>query len=167
MKNYALLDEAGQLTVKGSGLRSRSLEPYLRKFVEQMLRLVLSGHGEQVEQLYRETLEALQQRRVPVRDLARTETLSESPEAYRKKTGAGSRNRAAAYELALAAERGYVAGDSVSYYIIGQKASVTAYNHCKRVVEHDPASPDENVAYYQKKLSELYQKFVPQLVDRR
>lgn len=167
MKNYALLDEAGQLTVKGSGLRSRSLEPYLRKFVEQMLRLVLSGHGEQVEQLYRETLEALQQRRVPVRDLARTETLSESPEAYRKKTGAGSRNRAAAYELALAAERGYVAGDSVSYYITGQKASVTAYNHCKRVVEHDPASPDENVAYYQKKLSELYQKFVPQLVDRR
>ncbi len=163
MKNYALLDYEGNLTVKGSGLRSRSLEPYLRKFVEEMLQLVLSGQGERVEPLYQQTLERIKARKIPVRDLARTETLSESPNAYAKKTGGGARNRAAAYELALAAEKGYVAGDSISYYITGEKATVTAYNNCRRVVEHDPAAPDENVAYYGKKLTELYKKFAPQL----
>lgn len=163
MKNYALLDYEGNLTVKGSGLRARSLEPFLRKFVEEMLLLVLSGQGERVEALYRQTLERIAERRIPIRELARTETLSESPSAYAKKTGGGARNRAAAYELALAAEKGYVAGDSISYYITGARANVTAYNNCKRVVEHDAGAPDENIPYYQKKLTELYKKFAPQL----
>ncbi|MEW6280809.1 MAG: DNA polymerase domain-containing protein, partial [Candidatus Eremiobacterota bacterium] len=163
MKNYALLDERGELTIRGSGLRSRSLEPYLRGFLEEMLRQVLEGRGDRVPELYRETIRSLEDRSMPVERLARTETLSESPEAYRKKTGAGSRNRAAAYELALAADRGYVAGDSVTYYITGEKASVTAYNNARRLVEYDPARPDWNVAYYRKKLEELYRKFGPLL----
>ena len=36
MKNYALLDEQGHLRIKGSGLRSRGLEPFQREWLEAM-----------------------------------------------------------------------------------------------------------------------------------
>jgi len=105
----------------------------------------------------------LRDRRVPAKSLARTETLSESPENYARKIEAGSRNRSAAYELALASGRDLRAGDTVSYYITGEKAGVTAYDNCRRLTDHDPAHPDENPAYYLRKLRDLYKKFAPGL----
>ena len=47
--------------------------------------------------------------------------------------------------------------------ITGEKATVTAYDNSRLVTDHDPSRPDENPAYYQKKLRELYRKFAPTL----
>lgn len=163
MKNYALLDREGKVTLRGSGLRSRSLEPFLRQALEAMLTLALQGRSDEIPALFDGLVRDLRERRLPVKSLARTETLSEAPESYLKKIEAGSRNRAAAYELALASGRDLRAGDTVSYYITGEKATVTAYDHCRMVTGHDPAHPDENPAYYEKKLKELYKKFAPGL----
>lgn len=160
MKNYALLEEDGSLTLRGSGLRSRSQEPFLRETLETMIRLALHGETERIPALLEETRTALQERRVPVAKLARTEILSDPMWSYRKKIEAGARNRAAAYELALRSGRKYVAGDSLTYYITGTKASVTAYDNCKAVFEY---AGDENVPYYLKKLAELEKKFLPLL----
>lgn len=163
MKNYALLDAEGRVTLRGSGLRSRSLEPFLREALEEMLTLALQGRQEEIPGLFDRVSEDLWEHRIPAKKLARTETLSESPEAYQRKIEAGARNRAAAYELAGAGDRRLRAGDTVSYYITGEKATVTAYDNCRMVTEHDPTAPDENPAYYQKKLRELYKKFGPTL----
>ncbi|MCA9780260.1 MAG: hypothetical protein KC800_26225, partial [Candidatus Eremiobacteraeota bacterium] len=46
MKNYALLEADGHLILRGSGLRSRALEPFLRQFIEDMIRAALTeGNG--------------------------------------------------------------------------------------------------------------------------
>jgi DNA polymerase I len=162
MKNYALLEDDGTLVLRGSGLRSRALEPYLRRFIEDLIRETLSqgpGQGERVYQTYQERLES---GGFEILDLAKTETLIDSPAAYAKKVEKGGRNRGAVYELALASERKYLAGDSISYYVTGEKATVTVYNHCKRVEDHDPQAPsDANIKYYLKKLKDTYKKFAP------
>jgi len=160
MKNYALLEEDGSLTLRGSGLRSRSQEPFLRETLESMIGLALNGHVSRVPELLAETREALRERRIPVAKLARTEILSDPIWSYKKKIEAGARNRAAAYELALRSGRRYVAGDSLTYYITGTKASLTAYDNCKAVFDY---AGDENVPYYLKKLDELEKKFLPLL----
>jgi DNA polymerase, archaea type len=50
-KNYALLDEAGNMIIRGNGLRSRGIEKYLREFLSAMIRLLLEGKGQQVYRL--------------------------------------------------------------------------------------------------------------------
>jgi hypothetical protein len=98
---------------------------------------------------------------VPVRLFMKTETLQESPAAYREKLAAGKRNAGAAYELALRAERPYQAGDQVSYYVTGATARVKVNEAAKLAAAWDPAAPDENTAYYLAKLRELSAKFLP------
>lgn len=163
MKNYALLDLEGKVTLRGSGLRSRSLEPFLRQTLEEMLTLALQDRSPEIPALFDRVAGALLERRIPVKSLARTEILAESPENYGRKIEAGSRNRAAAYELALASGRDLRAGDAVSYYITGDRASVRAYENCRLLTDHDPAHPDENPAYYLRKLRDLFKKFAPGL----
>jgi hypothetical protein len=49
--------------------------------------------------------------------LMKTDTLQDSLDKYRAKIAGSARNRAAAYELALASGRNYKPGDQISYYI--------------------------------------------------
>lgn len=161
MKNYALLEEDGSLILRGSGLRSRATEPFLREFTEEMIRVTLNESPEALPRVLKEYEEKLEQKRIEIEALVKTETLIDSPATYAKKTGAGGRNRAAVYELALASVRKYRAGESLSYYITGDKATVTAYDHCKRLEDFDPENPDYNVKYYLKKLQATYKKFAP------
>ncbi|RPJ04475.1 MAG: DNA polymerase II, partial [Deltaproteobacteria bacterium] len=44
-KNYVLLDHAGNMVIRGSGLRSRGMEKYLREFLSGMIRLLLEEKG--------------------------------------------------------------------------------------------------------------------------
>ena len=161
MKNYVLLDGHGKLLVKGSGLRSRGLELFQRRWMEEMFRLLLTGRREEIPALVRRWEEDFIARRVAVRLFMKTETLQESPGAYREKLAAGKRNVGAAYELALRAERPYQAGDQVSYYVTGETARVKVNEAAKLAAAWDPAAPDENTSYYLAKLRELAAKFLP------
>jgi DNA polymerase elongation subunit (family B) len=70
-----------------------------------------------------------------------------------------ARNRAAAYELALASGRDYKPGEQVSYYITGTTRKVAAYENAKLASAFDPQNRDENIDYYVAKLDELVKKF--------
>ncbi len=158
-KNYVLLDFDGNMAIKGSGLRSRGMEKYLRDFLSAMIRLLLEDKGEEVYRLYKDASEKLERKDIDILQLAKTETLSESPESYRQKIKQKKRNRAATYELALASGREYRAGDQISYYVTGEGKRVRVFENCKPVSAFDPAHPDANVAYYQAKLMDLVKKF--------
>ena len=158
-KNYALLDEAGGLMMKGSALRSRGMEKYLRAFVSEMIRLLLEGRAGEIEGLLKNSMARLEHHQVPISELAKTEALSESPDIYREKVRKGKRNPAALYERALASGRSYRAGDQISYYVTGETKKVKVYENSKLASLYDPASPDENVPYYQDKLRALIEKF--------
>jgi DNA polymerase elongation subunit (family B) len=163
-KNYALLDKAGKMVVRGSALRSRGMEKYLREFLSAMIRLLLEGKGGEVHQLLEEYMAKLEKHEMDISWLGKTETLGESLDTYRQKVQAKKRNPAAPYELALASGREYRAGDQISYYVTGEKKRVRVYENSKLVSSYDSSHPDENIAYYQEKLLALlkkFQEFVP------
>jgi DNA polymerase elongation subunit (family B) len=164
MKNYALLDNDGKLRVTGSALRSRGLEKFQRQFMEEMLTLALKGEAKKVPQLYEDYCQKIERGQFPIEMLAKTETLQESLDVYRQKITTSSRNRSAAYELALKSGLSYQPGDQISYYITGDSKRVSAYECCKVVTDFNPARRDENIDYYLDKLKSLYKKFVVMLV---
>ena len=161
MKNYVLLDDRGTLIVKGSGLRSRGIELFQRRFMEEMFRLCLTGCRAEVPALLARREDDFREHRVPVKDFMKTETLQESLGAYRDKLRTGRRNASAAYELALRSDRRYQPGDQVSYYIAGDDPRAKVSEAARLASTWDPDAPDENVSYYIGKLRELYDKFRP------
>ncbi|HEV3115131.1 MAG TPA: DNA polymerase domain-containing protein [Candidatus Binataceae bacterium] len=163
MKNYVLIDESGELTIRGSGLKSRGLERFQRRFMEEMFRLLLEDRRAEIRGLLEAYKDRIAAHQMPIRELMKTDTLQDSLEVYRQKISGKRRNVAAAYELALKASRPYNSGDQISYYVTGKGLRVKVNAAAKMVAEHDPAHPDENVEYYQAKLDELYAKFKPYL----
>ncbi len=164
-KNYALLGYDGRIIIRGSSLKSRGIERYLREFMRDMIALLLNGNAAGVERLYGDYVGRLRSRDLPVAWISRTETLNESPASYREKLRLGRRNPSAAFEIALAAERPYRAGDQVSYYVCGSGKDVTAYEQCRPIAGFNPARPDINVPYYIEKLRNLkkrFEEFLPQ-----
>jgi len=159
IKNYALLDTKGSMNIKGSALRSRGVEKYLREFTSALIRFLLEGEGEAVQRLYQDYFDKLEQHRLDISWLAKTETLTDSPEGYQQKVQSRKRNRAATYELALVCGRDYRAGDQVSYYVTGQGKKVRVHENCRLLSNYDPANPDENIVYYQAKLLDQLVKF--------
>ena len=163
VKNYALLEEDGSVTLTGSGMKSRGLEPFLRDFIEQGIGDILRGAPQHIETRYAELKRRIETRTVNIKELAKTETLVDSLESYRgkvelKSEGASGRNRAAAYEIALKARRPLRPGDMVAYYITGEKHTVKAFEAARPLRDYDPAQPDYNIAYYVKKLDENLKK---------
>src|SRR5262249_41910630 len=165
MKNYALLDDRGRLHIKGSGLRSRGLEPFQREWLEQMLLLLLKDEREQIHQLYARFIQDIEQHRKNIFWLAKTETLQDSLESYQAKIKSRKRNPAAPYELALKAQRPYHPGDQISYYVTGTKAKLKVNENCKLVAHWDAQRSDENIEYYKAKLKDLFEKFRPWIGD--
>lgn len=158
-KNYALLDYDDKVTLRGSALRSRSLEPFLRETLAKMLTLTLHGKQARIPVLLEEVAQAVQNHAIGVDKLAKTENLVDSLATYSKKIAEGARNRAAVYELALASGRPYKAGSSLSYYVTGNKATVRAWESARLLSDYNPAQPDENIKYYLAKLRDLNKKF--------
>ena len=163
-KNYALLSEDGKLLIKGAALKSRGLEKFQRIFIERAVRALLEGKPEVIPSMHAEFAKALRERAWEPEMFAKTEALQDSLEAYQKKIAASSRNRSAAFELALRSGRKMQAGDRVTYYITGTKKTVKAYESAKLAEEWDPQNRDENAAYYLSKLEDLaakFEEFVP------
>ena len=165
-KNYALLTYDDDLKFKGSSLISRSNEAFGRKFVRRAIRRLLEHDVEGLHELYVKTRENIVEHNWESADsFARTESLKDTIEQYEQDVTEGNRPRAAAYELAKAKseETGQPVrkGDRISYYITGDSADVTAFKHCALAHDWDPDAPDENTAYYLKRLDEFANKFEP------
>ena len=165
-KNYALLTYDDELKFKGSSLISRSNEAFGRRFVRQAIRRLLERDVEGLHDLYVDTREKIVQHDWEGADsFARTESLKDTINQYERDVEDGNRPRAAAYELAKEKARTtgqpVRKGDRISYYITGEDANVTAFRHCRRAGAWDPNDPDENTAYYLKRLDEFAKKFEP------
>jgi DNA polymerase, archaea type len=158
VKNYALLAEDGTVTIKGSGMKSRGLEPYLHGFLESSIKAILAGEPERIKERHEELRNAISGRTIDISQLAKTDTLIDSLESYQGKISASSRNRGAAYEVALKAKRLLRPGDQVSYYVTGEKATVKAFEAAKPLREYNSAKPDYNVKYYLSKLEQNLKK---------
>ncbi len=158
-KNYALLTKDGDVIIRGGALKSRGLEKFQRVFLEDMIKLIMEGKPEAITNLRDEFERKIQNREWKIDMLMKTDTLQDSLDKYRAKIAGSARNRAAAYELALASGRNYKPGDQISYYIKATPKKVPAYEAARLASEFDPENRDENIDYYVAKLDDLMKKF--------
>src|SRR2546423_634594 len=158
-KNYALLTRDGDVVIKGGALKSRGLEKFQRVFLEEMIKLLMEGKSEAIGELRNEFEQKIRDQEWNIDMLMKTDTLQDSLDKYRQKIAGSARNRAAAYELALASSRNYRPGEQISYYIKATPKKVAAYQAAQLASEFDPKNRDENIDYYVAKLDDLVKKF--------
>lgn len=158
-KNYALLGYDGQVTIRGSSLMSRSMERFGRTYLRESIERLLADDIDGLHALYLTYARRIQERKLDVRDFARTETLHEDIEEYRRAVEAGKRNRSAAYEVAIAQGGRIRPGTRVSYYIVGTDPAPRGFESCRHASEWDSNFPDENSAFYLRRLDEFAAKF--------
>jgi len=159
MKNYALLGYDQSIKIKGSSLTSRSIEKFGKTFIKQCINAMLGNNINELHQLYVSMHRNISEHKLDIADFLRTETLKESEEEYLQAINNGARNRTASYETALTSTNKWKPGDKISYYFTGSDMNIRGFENCKLADEWDPNFPDENVAYYLRRLNEFAQKF--------
>jgi DNA polymerase, archaea type len=158
-KNYALLGHDGSVSLTGAALKSRGLEPFQRRYIHELVTLLLTGQVAGVNALYERYHAALQAHQFPLADLAKREVLSTPPRTYAEELRNGGR-RSAAYELVLKSGREYQQGDTVAFYVTGNRKNVAVTDAAKLLSSALEGVRDENVPYYLDKLEKLHEKFV-------
>jgi DNA polymerase elongation subunit (family B) len=159
-KNYALLEENGKVSITGAALKSRGLEPFQRNYIREHITLMLTGRSNELPALFERYETAIREHRLPLKELAKREVLSTSPETYAQKLADGKTRRSAAYELALASGRTYRQGDSVEFYVTGNKKNVSITDNSKLLEDGQEDNRDENVEFYLERLRQLRKKLI-------
>jgi DNA polymerase I len=160
-KNYALEAYDGKVTLKGSSLTSRSVERFGKRYVRRCIEAILRGDVAGLHREYLDLHSAISGNLLQVEDFARTETLKDTPAEYLKAVETGKRNRSAPYEAALRVLGEWRRGEKVTFYVTGGDASGQSFQHCRFASEWDPVAPDENTAFYLRRLEEISRKFEP------
>jgi DNA polymerase elongation subunit (family B) len=124
-----------------------------------MIKMIMKGKPEAIADLRSEFERKIRKREWKIDMLMKTDTLQDSLDKYRAKIAGSARNRAAAYELALASGRNYRSGDQISYYIKATPKKAPAYEAAKLASDFDAQNRDENIDYYVAKLDDLVKKF--------
>jgi DNA polymerase elongation subunit (family B) len=159
-KNYALLED-GEVTTRGSALRSRGVEPFLRELTEALLSHLLGAGGPSPEQLLKEFRAGLHKGTFEVRRLTKTEFLSLSPEAYKHAVEIeSSKPRRAALEVALKMSPLPRQGESVTYYIApAQKKTTPDWQRARPIDAYDAAKAPYDPDYYLEKLDDWVERY--------
>lgn len=158
-KNYALLHYTDRISIRGSSLISRSIERFGRSYIQQCIDALINNRISELHGLYIELEKTIREHGMDINDFARSDILKDTLDAYSNDVREGKRNRSAAYEIALRSSRRYKLGSRVRYYITGDDANVRGFENAKEVSEWDANFPDENTAYYLKRLEEFSSKF--------
>jgi len=167
-KNYALYD-GDRVTIRGSALRSRGIEPFLKDLTWRLIHSMLGASREDPARLALDVQKRIEAQKLPVEEIAKSEVISQSPEAYKKKIEAGGKPRRASLEVALKMDREVGMGDRVSYYILPkQKGQSANWQRAYPVDGYDGEIRAYDPSYYVKKLDEWrkrYAPFCPALMD--
>jgi DNA polymerase elongation subunit (family B) len=158
-KNYALAS-GGEVTLRGSALRSRGIEPFLKRLGDRLIAHVLGVSAESPEgevQRLRQTIAAREQ---PVADLAKAETLSQNPEAYEQWVTGGGKPRRAAAEVALQMNPRPRMGERVSYYIGPKiKGQTSDWQRARPLAAYDPVRAPYDPSYYLEKIDDWVERY--------
>ena len=158
-KNYALYD-GRKITLRGSALRSRGIEPYLKRLSDQLIRFLLGASGASPLATIEDFRRRLATRVVPVAELAKSETLSQNPDAYERFVADGGKPRRAAAEAALQMEPRPRMGERVTYYITARaKGKTSDWQRARPLAKYDPDSAPYDPDYYAEKLDDWLERY--------
>jgi len=158
-KNYALAAN-GEVTLRGSALRSRGIEPFLKRLGDQLIAHLLGVSPESPAAEIARLREAIAARTLPVADLAKSETLGQNPEAYEQWVAGGGKPRRAAAEVALQMTPRPRMGERVSYYIVSKaKGQTSDWQRARPLASHDPARAPYDPVYYLEKIDDWIERY--------
>lgn len=161
-KNYALYDGA-KVLIRGSALRSRGMEPFLQGLTRQLIDYLLGVSPDSPETILPGLSDRIEAGDFPLAQLAKSENLTQSPEAYQKALeGAGRKPRRASLEAAGKMKKACRAGDRVTYYIREKdKASQPDWPFAEAIEEGREEYPPYDRGTYLKKLREWEKRYRP------
>ena len=158
-KNYALYD-GEKITLKGSALRSRGIEPYLRRLSDSLISHLLGAGGESPTDLVLHYREVIENHTAPIHELAKTESLNQNPETYERLIAGGGKPRRATGEVALKMDPRPRMGDRVSYYIQpGGKGQTSNWQRARPIAVFDKTNAPYDPKYYLKKLEDWAKRY--------
>jgi DNA polymerase I len=158
-KNYALA-AGGEITLRGSALRSRGIEPFLKRLGDQLIAYLLGVSTESPVAEVERLRKAIAAREQPVADLAKAESLSQNPEAYQQWVAGGGKPRRAAAEVALQMNPRPRMGERVSYYIGAKaKGQTSDWQRARPLAAHDPVSAPYDPVYYMGKIDDWLERY--------
>jgi DNA polymerase elongation subunit (family B) len=160
-KNYALYDGL-RIILRGSALRSRGIEPFLRRLTDRLIHFLLGAGGESPLPLLEEYRRRLAAREIKIEEIAKSEILGQNPAAYAQFVAGGGKPRRAAAEVAQQLHPAPRMGDRVSYFITPKSKGGTAdWQRAQAVVNYDPQRNPYDPTYYAKKLDDWLERYGP------
>jgi DNA polymerase I len=158
-KNYALFD-GNRIILKGSALRSRGIEPYLRKLTGCLIAFLLKGEGESPLDLIDDYRKRIRSGTIEVTELSRSELLGQNPEAYEALMASGGKPRRAAAEVALQLTPRPRMGDRISFYITPKsKGRTSDWQRARAVQLFDAGKAPYDADHYLKKLDDWLERY--------
>ncbi len=158
-KNYALYD-GKKITLRGSALRSRGIEPFLKKLSDQLIQFLLGASPESPLVVWEDFRQKLVRREVPVASLAKSETLSQNPDAYERFIAEGGKPRRAAAEVALQLSPRPRMGERVTYYVTARtKGRTSDWQRARPLALHDPVAAPYDPDYNTEKLNDWLERY--------
>ena len=161
-KNYALAAQTEEITLRGSALRSRGIEPLSEgedlsdHLIAYLLGTSSASPVTEVERLR----QSITNRLHPVTDLAKSESLSQNPAAYEQWVAGGGKPRRAAAEVALQMNPRPRMGERISYYI-GPKAKgqTSDWQRARPLAAYDAVNAPYAVDYYIVKIDDWLERY--------
>ncbi len=160
-KNYALR-EGDRVILKGSALRSRGIEPFLKGLTRQLIRHLLGLEAESPRVRLAELRRAITAREAPVRDLAKSEVLSTNSDAYERMIAEGGKPRRASAEAALRMTPRPRMGERITYYLVPKaKGQASDWQRARPIAEWDAAHPETayDAKTYLEKLDDWLERY--------
>ncbi len=158
-KNYALYD-GKKITLRGSALRSRGIEPFLKKLTGQLIRFLLGASPESPLVALENLRQQIAARTLPAADLAKSEILSQAPDAYERLIAEGGKPRRASAEVALQLTPRPRMGERVTYYITAKaKGKTSDWQRARALALHDPVAAPYDPDYYVEKLDDWLERY--------
>jgi DNA polymerase I len=158
-KNYALYDGT-KLTIRGSALRSRGIEPYLKKISDRLIRFLVGAETESPLVLVEDYRRRIADRTATVGELAKSEVLSMNPDAYERNMNEGGKPRRASAEAALQLTPRPRMGERLAYYITAKaKGKTSDWQRAKPVALYDAANAPYDPTYYVDKLDDWIERY--------
>jgi DNA polymerase I len=158
-KNYALYD-GKKVIIRGSALRSRGIEPYLKKLGNQLIRFLLGASAESPLALLAEYRARLAARSLPVAEVAKGEVLSMNPDAYVRFIEGGGKPRRASAEAALLMEPKPRMGERVVYYLIPKQPGKSSdWQRARPVGHYEAVQAPYDPEYYLEKLDDWLERY--------
>jgi DNA polymerase elongation subunit (family B) len=158
-KNYALFD-GRKIILRGSALRSRGIEPYLKKLSDRLIRHLLGAGAESPVALLEDYRRRIAAREVDIAEIAKSEILGQNPEAYEQFVAGGGKPRRAAAEVALKLNPRPRMGDRVTYYIGPKVKGQTAdWQRAQPAAAYDRDQAPFDPKYYLDRLDDWIERY--------